>query len=393
MRKLIFLLGLMPLLSAAGLGQQHTVQLSWQESSCSVQSVVFDRAEPFDEEPPLSGGTVLRGILSWGYADSRTDAGLLWDVDARKLYIDMNADGDLTNDGDPLVSEESSPQYQSFPGFTISFVSAEGKRSFRLTPTLRNASWGQQAEFSVASAYTGDIELHGQTWHLKVWDSLSSPLTDSTYFSIAEKDENGRLSGSGYFAMPHSVFVGGRCCDLAWASSPQPDGRAGLTCTLTERDVPTGTLAIKGQWVRRLVLTGDFRGLPGSADGEELRSMLVIPQLVEGPVTVPAGTFDIEKLGIKPSDDFREFGPTWGWEKSVTVTQDQTAELAIGGPLKQTVDVRRTGTTLTFDYKLTGAGGEPYDIRPLYNYDYNKKPSVTIYKGDLPLATASFEYG
>jgi hypothetical protein len=394
MRKLIFLLGLMPLLSAVAFGQEHTAQLSWEESSCSVKSVAFRRDEPFGKEPPLSGGIVLRGVLSWGVADSKLDAGLLWDVDARKLFVDMNADGDLTNDGDPLLSDDPSPEYQSFPDFAVSFTSAEGKRIFRLSPTLRNASWGQQAEFSVASAYTGDIELHGRTWSLKVWDNLDSPLTESPYYLIAEKDENGRISDSGYFRMPHSVFVGGRCYDIALAPNPQPDGHAGITCTLTERDVPTGTLAIKGQWVRRLVLAGAFRALPNTPGGDRTNRMLVIPQLTEDPVTVPAGTFNIEKCGIQRSDDSRAFGPIpYGWEKSVTITEGQTAELAIGGPLKQTVDVRRTGSMLTFSYALKGAGGEPYDIRPLYNYDYSKKPSVAIYKGDMQLATGTFEYG
>jgi len=387
MRKLCLLLGL---LLATAYGQEHKARLSWEQNSCISETVGMDRVEPFAKEPPLSGGKVLRGVLSWGYADSRTSAGLLWDVDVRKLFIDLNADGDLTNDGDPLVSDEGSSYYQSFPEFEVSFTSAEGTRSFKLAPRFVNADWSRQGQFSIASAYAGDIDLHGQTCHLKVWDDLDKPLTDPRYFLIAQKDKDGNAESPGYFSTPRSVFVGDRCYDLALTPSPQADGRAGLTCTLTERDVPTGTLAIKGQWVHRLAL--EDKSPP--ADGRGILNMIVIPQLSADSATVPAGTYSVEKFTLQPGGDKPAFSPmSWGWEKSVTVTEGQTAELAIGGPLKQTVDVSRTGSTLTFSYALTGAGGEPYDLRQLHNFDYNKKPSVAIYKGDMQLATGSFEYG
>jgi hypothetical protein len=378
MQKKVMTLGLLVLLAAASGAQTHQLQLSWSETSSAYTEIVrFDRTEPFSKEPQSTGGKLLRAVLSMGHADCKADVGLLWDVRDRKLYVDLNADGDLTNDGDPLTAESVYSYYQSFGSFSLSLDFAEGKRWFRLSPLLRDAPWSTQAQLSVSSIYTGDIDLYGQTWQINVWDSLKSPLTEALYFTIFKKDDN---ADPGHFAMPQNLCVGGRCYDVALQPQQADDGRAGLICVLTECTVPTGTLAIKGQWIHSVVLEG--------------QNMLIVPELTQDTVVVPAGIFEVKRLILQAAPDKPAFGPIpWGWEKTVTIVENQTAELAIGGPLKQSVDITRTGSTLSFSYALKGAGGEPYDIRPLYNYDHSKKPSVTIYKGDMQLAKGSFEYG
>jgi hypothetical protein len=153
---------LLPVWAAAACGE-YAFDLNWQENSASyVKTVRLDRHEPFGKEPDTAQNVVFRGILDLGYGDYVKNAGFLWDKANQKLYVDLNADGDLTNDPNSVFTSGMIGDFQMFPAFLISFESEEGIRQFKIEARLRDASWAKQAEFAVLSAYAGSVELYGR---------------------------------------------------------------------------------------------------------------------------------------------------------------------------------------------------------------------------------------
>lgn len=72
---------------------------------------------------------------------------------------------------------------------------------------------------------------------------------------------------------------------------------------------------------------------------------------------------------------------------------DRSDTFKAAAPMNQTVKITRTGNVLRMDYELIGADGKKYDINDITGGNYNKKPSVAIYKGDMQVCSGTFEYG
>lgn len=78
----------------------------------------------------------------------------------------------------------------------------------------------------------------------------------------------------------------------------------------------------------------------------------------------------------------------WASNDKITIEADEAAVLKAGGPLKQTVDVKRTGNMLSLTYSVTGIAGRQYT-----NLAQEYRPYFTIRAGDRLIATESFAYG
>ena len=144
--------------------------------------------------------------------------------------------------------------------------------------------------------------------------------------------------------------------------------------------MPLATLRMEGKSINRLVF----------GDGD----MLVLPRLSEGKVTVPVGNFRCQHLSLKPCGEHQQSAsPQRINEISIPVAAETDNVLKAGTPLNHQVKIQRSGKVLKFDYELVGIGGEKYDMRQISGHDSDNKPSVTVYKGDMQLATGEFEYG
>ena len=62
----------------------------------------------------------------------------------------------------------------------------------------------------------------------------------------------------------------------------------------------------------------------------------------------------------------------------------------VGGPLTNSVTVKRRGSMLVLSYRLGGADGRAYR---LIRQDRTKPPQFTITQGDKQLASGAFEFG
>lgn len=386
MRTVCMFVCLAALWAAAAPGDEHRFELAWEGSGFSEGfGDDLNRTEPFAVEPDTQGRTVYRGAVSVGLEGRQL--GFLWDRAEGVLYVDCNLDGDLTNDPNGRLTTQmlDSPS-QDFDAFEISVQGEKGMYRYKLRPWLYSDSSYKQATFSVLSGYSGTCELYDRKWTFQACDGLRGKVDDNDVFNLISTSPELSLQNVN---IPERLFIGGRCYETRFEFRESKNGVAHLLCILTEREVPMGELLVKGESIQQLVLGDGTRGYMGMPMNVDDSRMLILPEVSKEPVAVPAGEFKVKQIALKPVEDKPVI--TASALKDITVPEGGQAELAIGGPLKSSVNIDRRGNTLVFSYKLLGCGGEEYS--PSQVLDYEHRPTLTVYKGDTQLATGTFEFG
>jgi hypothetical protein len=91
----------------SALAAEFVVDLAWQDNGFSRNLPVENRVrEPFSKEPDLAGQTAFRGKV---WLEEAEPTGLLWLKQSGKLFLDLNRDGDLTNDPDGVLNKTTRP--------------------------------------------------------------------------------------------------------------------------------------------------------------------------------------------------------------------------------------------------------------------------------------------
>jgi hypothetical protein len=322
-------------------------------------------------------------MLEIGHSEQ---VGFAWDSYESKLYIDLNRDGNLTNDpngvlqsGDPVHGGNIS---QNFPEFPLSISTPHGKFNYRLKASLRNYSSWKHAEFVILSGYTGMVQLPDQEWAFRVVVPLGTDVSRSRDFSIPSITKGFSGHRANPLPLPKSVSLNSRCYDLEFEFREAKDDCPDLWCVLTEKEVPLAQLRIESQSVNQLAFGN--------------HEMLILPPLVDEvdeAVSVPVGDFHLKTCSLKYQEDRPGVSPQGIRDIRVKIAQEGENVLKIGAPFQNTVRIERMGKVLKFHYELKGIGGEIYSAREITGYDDDKKPSVAIYKGDIQLAAGEFEYG
>ena len=379
-------------------GDEHSFQLDWQkEGFHTTLGVDMDRVGPFTKEPDFAQREVLRGMLEIGHPEQTEQVGFAWDKLEGKLYVDLNRDGDLTNDSDGVLTSdgERSGQYvnQSFSEFQLSLKTDSGRHDYQLSVQLSDYPWGKSANYSIRSGYQGNVQLYGKKWHFQVVDPLRGKVELRDSLSIwPEAEECTNRFDS--LPMPESVFLHDHCYAINFEFKPGEGQSPRLWCRLTEKDVPLSSLRVEGENINQFVFGDGVALTNGGRNGtvSDTGNMLILPRLSDDVMTVPVGEYPCRQLSLKPNN-MPPASPQNINGITVKVAADADNVLKVGAPLNHQVKIERSGRMLKFDYELVGAGGEMYDFRAITGYDNDSKPAVTIYKGDMQLATGEFEFG
>ncbi len=392
---LIIVCGSLP----AALGDEHTFELTWQtEGAHRNLHAAMDRTEPFEKEPDTDNRDVHRGVLHCGDLsnDETADVGFLWDKSKGKLYVDLNRDGNLTNDPEGVLTGEGgrSGDYinQNFSNFRFTMTTDAGEHHYKLSADLTSYSSWKNVNFTIHSNYEGAVELNGKKWSFRVVDSLRGKVGPGDSLSVwpVTGTATNRIDSQ---RMLETLFLHDRCYGIEFEFKPGDDNKPRLWCTLTEKDVPLEKLKLDGKGICQLVLDGNVR--LKNPEGETIAGVqiLVLPKLSDEVLSIPAGEFRCKQLALKPGDQRPPVTPQNLHNINVSVIADAENVLKVGAPLNHQVKIERTGKVLEFSYELVGAGGETYDIRAMTGYGGDNNPTVTIYKGDMKLASGQFEYG
>lgn len=383
-RKLVFVVGVVLVGSCFANAATHEFEMGWKATGFGTMAArlqLSDAADStFQKEPDFAGRRVLRGRLDVGDEKKKGSVGFIWDKSEGKLLVDLNRDGDLTNDADGvlgrLMLENESPELsqfmQKFPELEISFDTETGPHRCRVQIFTTDAGRLQQALVDVVSGYEAVIELDGRQWSIGLTDSLTGTVSPESelVLSLAGMDPN-LVSQT---KLPQSLFLYDRACDLAFDPHWDPNGRPALTCRLTDKDLPVGSLRIECPQIRQLILGSD--------------EMLVFPDLSKPVCDIPVGTYQCRGLAWGPQNLTPRLADT------IEISSEREWLLRAGCPLTNSAKVRRVGNRLELDYQLTGAGGELYNIYGITDYDLDRVPSYAIYSNNgTQVASGKFEYG
>jgi len=363
-----------------------TAYLDYQEANYSFLSWGMPtvlRSSAFKKEPAFSGGKVVRGTwrLTGGTSN---EVAFAWDRGARRLYVDLNRNLDLTDDRGGVYSSPGggADYFQMFPNVRLPLSAGTGGRQMLVDVSLYD--YGSQPTSIVAlrSFWQGKVSLQGEEWQVGL---LATPAEEQASFEgsslllrpWSQRSEpfslqNGTLAG---FPLSRKVFFGGQAYQLQYATETQGDYPR-MRMQFTEQAPKLGELKITGQFVQRMVLQGG--------------PYVVVLDQPAATVSVPLGRYKQAKVCLKKGGaeaylDGRAQLAAGG----VTVTDQRPAVLAAGGPLTNLVSVSRRGRNLALNYELVGAGGE----YQMVSQDRAHPPEFTIYQADKKIASGKFEFG
>jgi hypothetical protein len=356
---------------------EYVFNLEYQPNGFNhhVNADMRDEDKRFAKEPDFAERNIVRGMLQTG-ANVEQYTAFAWDQAKGKLYLDLNHNGDLTDDPDGIFeSDGAGGSYQIFEDIHLEVQ----RDSIRLPYVVHIYlyQFGRQqvrCDIWVRSGFSADIELYGRRWYVAVADDINGVIQkgDQLFLSPLDKDaEGGRNQHS--LPLAERIFFDGHNYDLSFelkAGEMKPSVRA----TFTESEVPMGRLALEGKFIKRLSLRA------GSA--------LVILDAPEAIESIPAGEYECENIFLD-GGELGLFSTTNPPAVSVSVRENETATLKVGGPLSSSVKVQRMGNALQLSYNLTDVGGYSYTS----GQRTDKPPTFTIYKGDKEIASGSFEYG
>ena len=414
-------------------GMVTTVLLEYQETSYRFlfRNISIERrTDPFPKEPAPAPGHVVRGVLKFG--DNPSNAiPFLWQPGAKKLYLDLNRNQDLTDDADGVFSGcLTGPRFPTINHQVFTNIHLAFPATSVGAPMLVDFDFFQYGESGrplvnvmARSFWQGKVTVAGHDWQvglvqnlsgqpgsfqlgqllLRPWEernkrfSASSEKPEDT-MGIAWEGKNWVVRASDAFAFSPKVFFEGHACQLDW--SPEPRGRdEKLALRLTEQQTALGELRITGSFIQRLVLTGG--------------PYVVVLAQPPGSVKVPPGRYQPYRVWLKQgeAEAYFNFGlPQTGKanvieeitgsqlpvvsppppEQAVVVDEQRPGVLAVGGPLTNCVSATRRGRNLLFSYRLIGAGGGEYWLA---NGGDRKPPQFTVGRSGKQIGSGQFEFG
>ena len=264
--------------------------------------------------------------------------------DYDRLYLDANANGDLSDD----------PVYQPFQHDSslclfgpvkIVFEGPDGLITYHLSMEVRTYPQQIYCLLSPAGWYEGQISVGGVKKRCLLIDhNVNGTFNDkSRDYNQSDRIRIGEPADIEGGAVGNYVEVDNKLYKVDMA-------RDGAYVVLSEaKDVPYGTVRL-AENIATLVVSGE--------NGSFIRK----PE--KGSARLPVGTYQVNSWSILRKDDagarwemkgtFPQGGPHGG----LTVVPDKEISIPFGEPIYSTVRVSKSGSEYTFNQRLEGRHGE-----------------------------------
>ncbi len=384
----------------------HTVYLEYQEAERGFISwtiFVPPQTAPFSKEPDFGRRPVCRGSLRLGSAPEDA-VPFAWDPRQGKLYLDLNRNGDLTDDPNGVFSAKPTA-VQTFTNIHLEFKTAMGTRPLLADLSLYGWGnrWGNRLTVTLAcrSFWAAKVTLQGREWQvglienvagqtqrgngvveigpsrlgsaeggyllLRPWESRNQP------FNL----QDGSLDG---FSFCRDLFFGRQAYQVDWAYVQQ-DGAPRFELEFKECFTALGELRLTGKFIQRLILTGT-PNLPAAGP------LTVVLDRPEPTVKIPLGSFSRCQIQLEAGG--AQACRSAQLAPAIIVGSSNTTVLTAGGPLTNTVHVAPEGGFLSLNYQLVGAEGAPYQLR---RQDRSQPPGWAVYREGEAINSGRFQFG
>ncbi len=367
---------------------------------------------PFRKEPATGRRTVVRGYLRFGpttASNARAAVGTseedqriacLWDVTQGKLYVDLNRNGDLTDDPAGVysypvpASSRAVSTVQNFSNVRLYFKTPAGDHPLAVDLMFYNSSSRPQITATCRSYWGGKVSLQGRDWQVGIMDGFKGkePSPEGGQLLLRPWEEQARpvqATADSLEVIPYyqNLFLGSTAYRLETVFENQ-DGTPKYKVVFKERQVELGELAFTGKYVRRLLLTAN--------EARQTQPRYTVLLDTPGPTNkVPVGTYTQCRVqlqtsrGVQVSTD-SSMGIAPLVNSPVVVSSTKPGVLKAGGPLTNVVKATSQGRILKLDYQLVSADGRSCRLSP---EDRSKPPEWVISQNGKTIASGKFQYG
>jgi hypothetical protein len=354
---------------------------------------------PFAKEPEfVSSNKVLRCLLPLGGV-SNLFMGLLWIPQQNQLRLDLNRNGDLTDDPEGVFQGTNSGNWIEFSGVPVSLNNRQGRIKFLLKFSFYNQPSYRRVQVGIHSMYHGKLEINGQAYEagfvlnpfshldgeissyaggflLRPWDDLEKPFLLAPSWETIDFSE--------------TLFLQNHAWQLERRWEPRGD-TAVIRMDWRPTTVPLGRVTVNGTLIHRVVLE---KGAPSGPTHEGMlakqnqaapRSPLVV--VIDQPGTsfsIPAAEYKKMWVAVKKGDH-----EAMSQDLNLTLKENETKSLSVGGPLTNAVTFTRYDGSLRLSYRLLGAGGKTYQMMR----SAKEPPSFVIYHKNRQVASGQFQFG
>lgn len=264
--------------------------------------------------------------------------------DYDRLYLDANANGDLTDDpGYQPYRRESNTSYLG--PVKIVFAGADGPITYHLNVEVRTYPQTVYCLLSPACWYEGQIAVGGATKRCLLIDhNVNGAFNDkSRDYSQSDRVRIGEQTSSDGGAVGNYVEVDNKLYQVDIA-------RDGASIALSEaKDVPYGTVRLADN-ITTVVVSGE--------NGSFIRK----PE--KGIIKLPVGDYGIDSWRIARKDnagmnwEMKGTPPQGGPYSTLTLAQGKEQSLPFGEPIYSLVQVSKSDSVYSFEQKLEGRQGE-----------------------------------
>ena len=363
----------------------------------------------FVKEPAYGGQHIFRGRM---VLDTNANQFLpfAWDISRRKIYLDLNQDGDLTDDPAGVYGA-TGQDLQLFRDIRLRFPTKEGSYDVLVDAHVFEQRGTARVFLYVRSLWDGGVELNGTKWYLAVIDRPDGRIGPAGSFKeIGDRmilrpwAERERLllwwhAGLGYvhdlshvklvnfpfryagnaevfdaFGLPARLFVQGQAYRLEY----RPEGAKELAVSFNPLQVPRGRVRLGGEHIRRIVLDGGADGLTAVLDSPGAE------------VEVPVGVYPRQLVLLQRAAS-SNVAAGLGTNR-LAVGEGTAAQLDAGGPLRNTVAVSPEPErgAVSLDYQLSNASGLQFRLT---SQDEKAPPRFDIRQGDTLVEQGRFRFG
>jgi hypothetical protein len=379
----------------------------------------------FRKEPAFARRNVFRGFMCFG-TNTNLFIPFAWDEEQRRLYVDANRNGDLTDDA-PGGYTAADKSLELFRGVRLEFPSPQGVCQVLVDAHVFGQAAGPARKprvfLYVRSLWDGAVELNGQKWYLAVMDGLDGRIGPATslnqvsarmvlrpweqrhepflwWHATLEKMHSlahvklvtfpyrwaGNAEVYDAFNLPENLFFQNRAYRMDYHTESS-NGTANLAVTFNPAQVALGKLRVNGEYFQRLVLDGGMS--PGGFTAILDSALRDHPGTETGTdVQVPVGSYP-RQIALLQREGHGNVAVGLA-TNPIVITEIGTNVLTAGGPLNGSVRIEPFPAQVRLDYQLTNASGILFH---LVRQNENDPPRVEIRQGDKLLAQGAFEFG
>jgi hypothetical protein len=365
---LSFAVGQMTWAGVAVVGASQTVML--HPASTPELRIDFDynfqkALPPFEKEPALLGKEVARGIIP-----TLPPTPFLRNISDNELYLSTGHTQDF--------ADGKSATYLSFYRGHIIFTnlavtSIRNGLEIPYTLELFTYEHGCAGWLNVRSGWTGEFAVAGQPWRLTVVDNLDGHIGRDDTLHLQRLAPTRTSRRIAITPIPGTLFLDGHAFNLGFTFK-EGEKVPMLEAVLTETNLPLGRLSVAARGCTAVCLSNEC--------------LTAVLDATAGASPIPPGTYRITDCLLEESPGLL-YQPTFiGCDRTVVIAAGQAASLAIGPPLRNTVQVTRQQNLLRLTYQLLGQAGEQYEY-----YDWKARPHFAVWKGPVRIGTGTLPFG